>query len=225
MKRTLAFALVSAATLAVVPAMAEEATATAAATPPPAVAEKGGDKEFGNPGTINFAAATALNFTTTSHKPPQGDSSSSMHIGISPSIDYFVAEGISVGGILVFDMQSDKAAGASDASKMTTIGLGPRVGYNLWLTPGSLSLWPKLNFLYETFSTSAGGNDGPSGNKMAVQIDVPLIIHPVKHFHIGIGPFIRLDLASKQKTPPSSDSTDGIKDTVIGLQGEIAGWL
>ncbi len=230
MKRKLAFALVSAASLVVLPAFAEgeeattttttTATATAAA---PAAAS--GEKEFGNAGVINFAAATRLDIAFTSIKPPQGDSASASHIGIQPSIDYFVADNISVGALLGIDLNSSKAAGASDSDSSTKISVGPRVGYNIWITPGSLSLWPLLGFTFATESSKSGGKDGPTFTTMAVQAFVPLVIHPVKHFHLAVGPFMSLDVSSKAKAAGGGDSVDGNKATTFGLMGEIAGWL
>jgi len=222
--KKIAFAFVAAATFAVVPAFAQDATATATATTAAPASGGGGEKEFGNPGVLHFAAATSLNFGVTSSKPPQGDSSSRTEISILPSIDYFVIEGLSVGGEILFNMTSDKPAGASDSNKSTTIGIGPRVGYNIWVQPGSLSVWPLVGFSYRSTSTSAGGQDGPSTSRGTLGIFVPLVIHPVKHFDIGIGPYVDLDVMSKSK-PPNGDSVDGNKDTTFGLKAEIGGWL
>ena len=227
MKRKLAFALVSAATLAVVPAFADEATTTttttATATAAPAAAPEGG-KEFGDAGVINFAAATRLDLAFSSIKPPQGDSGSATHFAIQPSIDYFVIQNLSIGATLLFDSNSTKAAGASDSDSTTTIGVGPRVGYNVWITPGSLSLWPQVGIMYTSASSKVKGQDAGSNSALALQVFVPLVIHPVKHFHFAVGPFMQMDLSNKFK-PPSGDSVDGSKTTTFGLMGEIAGWL
>jgi hypothetical protein len=230
MKRKLAFALVSAASLVVLPAFAEgeeaatttttTATATAAA---PAAA--GGEKEFGNPGTINFGAVTNLGFSASSEKDKDGnDAGKNTKFGLEADISYFVIEGLSVGADLGFLSSSSKDAKGNDGAGSTTIQFGPQVGYNLWLSPPMLSLWPQARFTYRSTSLKAGGNDAGSISAMAVGIWVPLLIHPVKHFHFGVGPFVDLDLSSKFK-PPTGDSIDGNKTTTFGLKGEIAGWL
>lgn len=247
----IALAAFAAATLAVGPALAEgeeattTTTTTATATAAPAGGEAGGEKEFGNPGVISISGTvplgtatvnptgggefeigdgpTGFSFESTSTKPPGGGSSvSGMSFTLAPTIDYFVAEGISVGGFIGFGYS--KAGEDPNTVKVTTLGIGPRVGYNLWLTPGSLSLWPNVWFGYFNASANVGGNDAGSLNKMALGVNVPLLIHPAKHFHFGVGPFFRMDVSSKEK-PPSGDSVDGAKTTAFGLMAEIGGWL
>ena len=238
MTTKIALAAFAAATLMVGPVLADEAAATTtttttteatpatAATPAVTTTETSVSegKEFGNPGVINIAAATSLGASFSSSKPPGGgDSGSGSHFSIVPSIDYFVAEGISIGALLLVDIQSQKVPPATDSSKQTTIGIGPRLGYNLWLTPGKLSLWPQVGFLYSSTSTSAGGKDGPSLSRGTLDVFVPLLIHPVKHFHFAIGPFVDLDVMSKASL--AGQSADGEKTTTFGLRAEIAGWL
>jgi hypothetical protein len=226
MKMKLAFALVSAASLAVVPAFAEEApaTSTTAATSNAGAAAEGG-KEFGNPGTINFGAATNLNFASSSTKDKDGnDAGKQTTFGLTLDAAYFVAEGISVGALLGFDSLSTKDAKGNDGIGLSTIRVGPTVGYNLWLTPGQLSLWPQARLTYASTSKKAAGQDAGSSTAMTFTVWVPLLIHPVKHFHFGVGPFVDMDLQAKDK-PPTGDAVDGNKTTTFGLMGEIAGWL
>jgi hypothetical protein len=225
--KKIAFAFVAAATFAVVPAFAQDdasggASASASASAAPAAAPAaGGEKEFGNPGTINVGAATALDFTSSSIKPPSGDSTSNTHFGLEANVSYFVAEGISVGGDVLFAYDKPK-----DVDATTTWGIGPIVGYNLWLTPGQLSLWPQVELLYKSSSTNITvGTTSTSATEtvMNVGVWVPLLIHPVKHFHFGIGPYFSTDVSSKVSV--SGNSADGNKTTNFGIKAEIAGWL
>lgn len=182
-----------------------------------------GGRDFGSSGVLNFAAATNLTLAFGSSKPPTGDSSSFSRIQLQPSLDYFVIDNVSIGALLGISLASDKPAGASDSNKATTLSVGPRVGYNLWVTPGSLGLWPQLGILYSSTSTSSGGKDGPTVSKMSLDLNVPLLIHPVHHFHFGVGPFVTMDLSSKASL--NGNSQDGSKDTIFGIRGEIAGWM
>src|SRR5262249_33467237 len=130
---------------------------------------------------------------------------------------------ISVGGEVVFTYVKPK-----DVDALTTFGIGPMVGYNLWLTPGQLSLWPQVEFLYTSSkaSVSAGGASfAGTQTTMALGLFVPVLIHPVKHFHFGVGPYLSMDLSSKFKADAGGDSVDSIKHTVFGVRLEIAGWL
>jgi hypothetical protein len=244
----IALAAFAAATFTVGPALAEgeatTGTTTEVAAAPAGGEAKGGEKEFGNPGVISISGTvpigrasvsatggafdigdgpTGFSFESTSTKPPGGGSSvSGMSFSLAPTIDYFVAEGISVGGFVGFGYT--KAGEDPNTVKVTTIGIGPRVGYNLWLTPGQLSLWPNVWFGYFNASANVGGNDAGSLNKMALGVNVPLLIHPASHFHFGVGPFFRMDVSSKVKDA-AGNSADGDKTTAFGLMAEIGGWL
>jgi hypothetical protein len=182
----------------------------------------GGEKEFGDQGVVAFGAATSLNLGYTQTSPPSGPSSNITNISIVPEIQYFVITGLSVGGIVVFDW-----AKPSTGDSTTTIGIGPTVGYNFWISPGLLSLWPQATFTFNNASTSipspTGGTVSGSLTTTNVGVFVPLLIHPVKHFHFGVGPYFNIDLSSKESA--GGTSVDGDKAMNLGIRGEIAGWL
>jgi hypothetical protein len=191
---------------------------------------KGGETEFGNAGVLNIGASTGLGLEFGSSKSPDppdgnGEKTSSTRFGITAALDYFVIDGLSVGAAVLFDTRSSKT-GDDDKTKFSTTawGVGPRVGYNLWLTPGQFSLWPTLQLAYLSGSSKKGDADGPTTSKTNLEIFVPFVIHPVKHFHFAVGPVFGMDLSSNIK-PPNGDSVKNDKDTVFGLRGEIAGWL
>ena len=227
MKRKLAFALVSAATLAVAPAFAEgEATTTTTATTTAAApaADASGEKSFGDPGVIAIGVGTELGFVASSAKFDGNDAGKATAFGLDVDASYFVIKGLSVGAILGFNSLSTKDAAGNDATGATTIKIGPQVGYDIPLSPPLLSLWPKAAFTYESTSNKVKGNDAGSDTKMVLGLFVPLMIHPVKHFAFGVGPFMDMDISSKNK-PPVGDERDGLKTTTFGLKGVILGWL
>src|SRR5262249_1826694 len=103
--------------------------------------------------------------------------------------------------------------------------------YNLWLTPEKLSLWPQVSFLYTTFSGSKSVTVGTTTSKadytltrQSIMVNVPLLIHPAKHFHFGVGPFVMLDIGANLKAGDAGCRA-GRKATPFGLAAEIAGWL
>jgi hypothetical protein len=49
---------------------------------------------------------------------------------------------------------------------------------------------------------------------------VPLLIHPVKHFHFGVGPYASIPVLAKD-----SNGNDAAKSTDVGVRLEVAGWL
>ena len=190
-----------------------------------AMAAEGGEKEFGDQGTLAFGAATGLNFSYTSISPPQGDSTSVIQFSVLPQIQYFVIDGLSVGGELEFAITKPK-----DSDTLTTFGIGPTVGYNVWLSPGLLSLWPQLEFRYRTEGTTGTTTVGTttttiSGSRNTITLGafVPLLIHPVKHFHFGVGPYFDVDLSAKESF--NGNSADAAKELTFGIRGEIGGWL
>jgi hypothetical protein len=180
-------------------------------------------REFGDQGTLAFDAATGGNIGYTSTSPAGGGSSfNTIDINVQPAMHYFVTNGFSVGGTLLFDWSKPSTTDAT-----TTIGIGPTVGYNIWLTPGQLSLWPKVTFSFENASKPGSGSGAtatPSGSAqlMNLGVYVPLLIHPVKHFHIGVGPYFGIDLSNKFSA--GSLSVDGDKSTSFGVKADIGGW-
>ena len=185
-------------------------------------ADEGG-KEFGNPGVLAFGAKTGLSLGYENVSPPQGSSSSVVTFSLSPQISYFVIEGLSLGGEVLFSYTKPK-----NRDSTTVIGVGPIVGYNVWLVPGLLSLWPQLEALYTSTSVdvpSAAGSlpGGGTAKVFSIGAFVPLLIHPVRHFHFGIGPYVTTDLSSTVSV--GGTSNDGDKTTSIGLRGEIGGWF
>ncbi|HEY1693913.1 MAG TPA: hypothetical protein VGG39_17220 [Polyangiaceae bacterium] len=190
---------------------------------PPEPREGGREKEFGNPGVIAIGGSTSANFGWTQDSPPAGGkSTSAIDLNLQPDIQYFVIEGLSVGGTLLFDWTKPNSGDAT-----TTFGIGPTVGYNIWLSPGSLSLWPQVTFLFNTKSEPTGqpapAPSSVSLTTMTLQAFVPLLIHPVSHFHFGVGPYVSTDLSSKASA--GGQSADGDKFTSVGIRLEVAGWL
>jgi hypothetical protein len=212
-------------------APAEEAPAEEAA---PAGAAAGGTAEaslegmpeskgaFGKAGQIAISSDFELSFESRSFKAPAGeDPESQTTITLAPALDYFVIDGLSVGGQIAFTRISQ---GDSSAQ---LIGIGPRVGYNIGLTD-NISFWPKLGFAYAMISAESEGVDpvtgatttsDVSGSRMMIGIDAPILFHPAEHFFIGLGPFLSMDLSSKV------EDNDATKETAFGLQSVVGGWF
>jgi hypothetical protein len=185
------------------------------------------EKEFGNAGVLAIGARTGMELSYTSTSPPSGSNASSTSVttlSLAPQAAYFVIDGLSVGGTFLFAYSKPK-----DGDSVTTLGLGPAVGYNIWAVPGLLSIWPQVEILYTSASVSianggtAGGTTSATNTRFTLGAFVPLLIHPVKHFHFGIGPFFATDLSSSVSGGGFSGDTS--KNTTLGLKGEIGGWL
>ncbi len=215
MKRIVSLALVTAASLCVVPALAGEHAAE-------------GGREFGDAGVLGIGAETRLDALYTSTKPKTGDSSSETRFGLGANLAYFVAPNVSVGGVLSFDHLSGSSSGSTSDTTESVFTVMPMLGYHLWLQPKSLSLWPQVGLGWSHTSMSFGGADS-SNSKLGCAVFVPVLIHAAEHFHFGVGPYFSMDLTSSSSaTTSSTGGTFTIsedKNTTFGLKGEIAGWL
>ena len=169
---------------------------------------------FGKAGVINVASDLSLSVQSTSYSSPAGQPSlaSATSYSIGPAADVFVIDNLSVGAQLLFGQT------AIEDTKADTIRIAPRVGYHVSLVPERFGLWPRLELGYQTTTNKAEGRPDSTDKAIQLGVFVPLLIHPVEHFHIGIGPFLDTDLSAK------TDGNDGIKETTIGLRTEIAGW-
>jgi hypothetical protein len=205
----------AAATLSMLAGSALAQDPAPAAVEPNAPAPAGEAVEgFGKAGVINIASDLTFSIQHTSFKAPAGgtnpDSTTSYSIG--PAADYFVIDNLSLGALLLF---SKTSVGTGSAN---TIAFTPRVGYHIPLVPGSLGLWPRLEFGYASTTFKTTGAPDQTEKRTSLGVFVPLLIHPVEHFHIGIGPFFDTDLSAKDA------GQDGVKETTLGLETEIGGW-
>lgn len=182
---------------------------------------EGPEREFGNPGVLAIEADTSANLGFTSTSGPGNASTNDIDFRLEPSAQYFVIEGLSIGGTVLLDVNAPK-----NESAVTTFGIGPTVGYNLWLSPGSLSLWPQVTFSFNTTKQSETVGNTTTDftvNTTNLGVYVPLLIHPVRHFHIGVGPYANFDLSNSESA--GGASVDGPKNTNIGIKLDIGGWL
>jgi hypothetical protein len=182
------------------------------------------EEPFGKAGVINLASDVALNIQHTGYSAQSGGPtpSSTTTYMFGPAADYFVIDNLSVGALLQIGRESVEAPGAS--LNKDIIGLEPRIGYHLSLFAGETGLWPRVSFFYEQakYKSAEVVIDAPSTNvtekAMGIGFFLPFLIHPVEHFHIGIGPYLKTALSTKV------DGQNEPKATTIGLRLEIAGW-
>jgi hypothetical protein len=145
-----------------------------------------------------------------------GQSRDITSIQLQPAVDYFVSPNLSIGGqVRILFASADNGGGTSN--DVTTLGLLPRIGYNVALSPAA-SIWPRVALGYVHTSTDNFGGTS-SAYTVSLEVFVPLVFQPVPHFFLGGGPLVTTDLISKL------DSNDGIKTTSIGLQSTIGGYF
>jgi hypothetical protein len=165
---------------------------------------------FGAQGQIAISSDAGL-FIENSSQSGDADDGSRTRLQLRPALDYFVADNLSFGGFLGIDYT--KVTG----SDSTTWAIGPRVGYNIPISP-RFSIWPKVGFSFTSTSTSTDVEspltDGDtSATNLALNLFAPVMFHPVEHFFLGFGPALDVDL------------TGDVKTTTIAGRLTIGGWI
>jgi hypothetical protein len=175
------------------------------------------DLVFGKSGQLAISSDANLSFTSTSET---GGGESNTVLLLEPAADYFVIDGLSVGGFVLLEHES---IGQGE----TTWGIGPRVGYNLAITD-KFSFWPKLGFSYTSTSVTLatngmGGTSSGTESAFALTIFAPFLFHPAPHFFVGLGPIFSTQLSNSESA--GGVSVDGAKATTFGLAFTIGGWV
>lgn len=203
------------------PAATEPAPAT---TPPPAAATMPASTgAFGSLGQL--AISVDLPFTNEApqfaifHRSTSMGGSSSTNIGIMPSLDYFLAPNISLGGEIGIFHGGGEVLGTTlpDGATQTTFVVEVRGGYNLALND-RFSIWPHIGIGYEHASVSISGASS-SGYAIPLVVTVPVLWHPADHFFLGLAPTLTTELIAK------AESNDAPKTTDVGLTAVLGGYF
>ena len=199
------------------PAPNQTGPATAAPAAPPAAAASPTDNGLGTVGQFVISDDLQIALIRESRSTP-GQTIETTRVELQPAVDYFVAANLSIGGQLRISYTSvPNNSGTSNDT--TTIGLLPRIAYNVALSPTS-SIWPRVALGYvHTSMDSYGGAVTSSGYIVSLEIFVPLVFQPVPHFFLGGGPLVSTDLVSK------FEDMDAAKTTNIGLMSTIGGYF
>ena len=164
------------------------------------------EDKFGEKGQLAISSESAL---LIQHSETGDDDEGSTKFVIGPAVDFLVMDGLSLGAAVSLEYT---AVGEADTTRLE---VGPRVGYNLYLSD-ALSIWPKLGFsvAYTNSSVEVGPveNDTDS-TSVAINLFAPLMLYPVEHVFIGFGPFLDADI------------TGDVKTTTFGGQLILGGWL
>jgi hypothetical protein len=161
----------------------------------------GGDASFGAAHQLAISSDANVSLLFSSTNAP--GSNTSTEFLLAPAADFFVIDNLSVGGQVIFSSFSPGGGGNSS----TTIGLGPRVGYNIGFNP-MFSFWPKGGFTIGSESFA-----GRSQTVFTLNIFAPFLFHPTEHFFLGLGPMLNTDLSGDLKT------------TQYGLAFTVGGWM
>ena len=153
----------------------------------PALAQPSG--RFGDAGefVISSDAQAQLRFESSS------GSDTSTVIQLGPAADYFIVRGLSLGIGALYTHASYPPWPSTDSWNV-----GVRVGYNVFLSD-VLSLWPRVSLGYVHASEvdlTTGSPSTFSTDGLTASAFVPLLLHPVRHFFLGLGPQVETTFAA-----------------------------
>jgi hypothetical protein len=183
--------------------------------------EEAGERTFGNAGELVISAERLVGISRTARQTniggvkdkssvnranvllnQNGDPYSYSHARLA--FDYFAIDGLSLGGALGF------SANSGDNANREFI-IAPRVGYALMFSD-SVGLWPRVGVTYQDQKT----NVGVSGI-LAVTVEANLVIVPVEHAAITIGPTVDAGLGGKLN-PKGPETKSDFKQDELGIQ-------
>lgn len=141
-------------------------------------------------------------------------------------LDYFIIDGLSLGGSLtILSTSVHDARDPRNDGSATDFLLAPRVGY-AYMFGDVVGIWPRGGITYTHGSVDPDQGGGDSNHYFALEIDVPLIIAPVKNFGITVGPLFDITLGGSQtdRLPPP-ERTRNASLTMFGLTAGLVGIL
>jgi len=215
-------------------------------------------QDFGKSGQFAVGAERLFGIVHTSHTSEVGDgevnrshtnvsllltpfhstAGTQFPIGYSfPRIgaDYFVMDGLSVGGSIgvfthsgSFENEVMGVTQDGDTGSMTGFLFEPRVGY-AFMFSDMFGIWPRGGITFIHFGYEAEDNDEISASAWAITLEAPLVINPVPHVVFGIGPTLDLGVTGSAETNPADPEDPTIETDFtmhdIGLQASLTAYF
>jgi hypothetical protein len=153
------------------------------------------------------------------------------------AFDYVAIPGLTVGASLGYfnrggtvETTRMNVTMSVDAPSGNSLLLVPRVGYIFDFTP-LLGVWARGGFTYywgkSTSTTGMGtitNTSKTSFDGLALSLDPQLVITPVPHFGITVGPMLDLPLAGSAKTENTAASPQGSMTTTTESSVKLTNW-
>jgi hypothetical protein len=131
-------------------------------------------------------------------------------------LDGFIVDGLSLGGNLIVWHVS------TEGQSVTSFVVQPRVGF-AFMFSRVVGIWPRGGLAYWNASISPDQGQGPSAHCFAFNLDVPLVIRPVRSFAITVGPVLDVGFAGKASAPNVPDRD--LSFTEFGLSMGMVAFL
>ncbi|MGA7119384.1 MAG: hypothetical protein WBY94_04760, partial [Polyangiaceae bacterium] len=187
---------------------------------------------FGQKGEWVLGNELAAAVSSTSYA---GTGSSTTGVSLSGGFDYFVTDGLSIGGGLWTSSGTttgiDAVSGSQVAASVHGAGLFARLGLNVPMNSW-ISWYPRFAMAYGVGNdqeTSGIYQNSPSATVVSITCFAPLLVHPAQHFFVGFGPSISHDLSRAVSYVYYTNVNGGIQiqnqATTIGVGLVVGGWL
>ncbi len=180
---------------------------------------------FGRRGQFALSTDFQLSFGLRLQKEPADqeqdiDYKTQSILRLAPTVDYFVADHLSLGANVL--LGRDSLAGTT----ANTLGGGLRLGYNIPLGD-RVSFWPRGGGQILQTKTSSDNDEAGQISTLRVRIvaDAPLLFHPVPHFFVGAGPSFGIDVVSKLEQGQAADNVNDVRQTDFALTTLVGGWF
>lgn len=201
-----------------------------------------GIDNIGNQGQFTIAVERVTGIFFDRPKTGDADAAKVTHLallgngGLTPSdmpragFDYFVIDGLSVGGSISYMSDAVK-----DGPTQKLFLFNPRVGY-AYAFDDTFSIWPRAGFTYAHESSSVSGKDAAgnpvsstqSTNLTQLNVEAMLGISPIKHVAFLVGPYLDYGLGGSMSQPDpvtGNDSSVDQKLTSFGLSAAILAYF
>jgi hypothetical protein len=161
------------------------------------------------------------------------------------ALDYFVTEGVSLGASFMYIVQSgeeetEPESGSSNTRDLPTqsvLVIHPRIGYS-FIIDETFAIWPRAGITWGRAAsestltnptTGASVTSESSRTALDLSLDIPVVISPMEHFAILIGPYVDLGVSGTAETPsltnPGETTDVDSKQTSFGLATGVAGYF
>lgn len=149
------------------------------------------------------------------------------------ALDFFVIDGLSIGGSLTYytrsgETETDSPLGQTEEDQPDASGfvISPRIGYAV-MFGDNFGIWPRGGFTYFTAESEVDGNDAQMSG-LAFTAEFQLVIAPGEHFALTLGPAVDLGLTGGGEAdlgaPLQEEDFDG-KITDLSVYGGLVGWF
>jgi len=150
-------------------------------------------------------------------------------------LDFFVIDGLSLGGTLGIDhtaLGSPTASGPgvnvtpqNAGGSITTWLFSPRVGY-VFMFNDSIGIWPRGGLAYYHTSVSPDQGYGSSLHFFSLDLEAPFIFALTNGFAITAGPLFEISLdGSTSSDNPNVSASTGLSYTTFGISVGLLGWI